>query len=159
MIANINHSFSKTLEEGMAFLHKKAKRILKYFHILQKPRVAKVRKPRKNTAEEKIYKAEAEKYFAENCPIRAKKMGVSYNKIFVKAHKSRRGSCSSLGNLNFNCYLMKFPPHIIDYVIVHELAHLTEMNHSKDFRALVEKFYPDYKKAKQFLRNKQVGIE
>ena len=63
----------------------------------------------------------------------AKKMNISYEKVFVKTQKTRWGSCSSKGNINLNCLLMKVPPYVRKYVIVHELAHRKEMNHSESF--------------------------
>ena len=67
----------------------------------------------------------------------AKEMGVSYEKVFIKAQKTRWGSCSSKGNINLNCLLLKVPPHVRKYVIVHELAHRKEMNHSERFWKVV----------------------
>lgn len=72
-------------------------------------------------------------------------LGVSYGRITIRNQTTRWGSCSSKGNLNFNCLLMLMPPDIADYVIVHELCHLKEMNHSKAFWALVASVLPDYK--------------
>jgi predicted metal-dependent hydrolase len=67
--------------------------------------------------------------------------------------KSRWGSCSGKGNLNFNCLLMRTPDEIIDYVVVHELCHLKEMNHSPRFWAEVEKIFPDYKERRKWLKD------
>ena len=82
----------------------------------------------------------------------AKIMGVSPQKISINRAKTRFGSCSSKGNLNFSCRVMRYPPDAIDYVVVHELAHLTHFNHSKSFWALVEKVLPDYKERKRLLK-------
>ena len=82
----------------------------------------------------------------------AKQIGVTYGKITIRNQKTRWGSCSSKGNLNFNCLLMLTPPEVIDYVIVHELCHRKEMNHSGTFWAEVEKVIPDYKEQVKWLK-------
>jgi predicted metal-dependent hydrolase len=67
--------------------------------------------------------------------------------------KSRWGSCSGQGNLNFNCLLMRAPDDVVDYVIVHELCHRKEMNHSDRFWTLVESVLPDYKEKRKWLKD------
>ena len=73
-------------------------------------------------------------------------MNVQYGRITIRNQKTRWGSCSSKGNLNFNCLLMLAPDEVVDYVVIHELCHLIEMNHSKAFWKQVEQMMPDYKK-------------
>ncbi len=71
-------------------------------------------------------------------------VGVTYGRITIRNQRSRWGSCSSKGNLNFNCLLMLTPPDVIDSVVVHELCHRKEMNHSERFYAEVLRVFPNY---------------
>lgn len=79
-------------------------------------------------------------------------LGVSYGRITVRHQKTRWGSCSGKKNLNFNCLLMLAPEAVRDYVVVHELCHLLEMNHSSRFWALVQQSMPDYPQHRRWLR-------
>ncbi len=80
-------------------------------------------------------------------------MNVQYGRITIRNQKTRWGSCSSKGNLNFNCLLMLAPDEVVDYVVIHELCHLIEMNHSKAFWKQVEQVMPDYKKHRKWLKD------
>ena len=88
----------------------------------------------------------------ERVSYHAARMGVSCGRVTIRAQRSRWGSCSGKGNLNFNCLLMEAPPEVLDYVVVHELCHRLEMNHSARFWALVERFLPDYRTHRDWLK-------
>lgn len=80
------------------------------------------------------------------------KMGLSFGTVRIKDQKSRWGSCSSRKNLNFNWRLIMAPDEVLDYVVIHELSHLKEMNHSVRFWNLVAQWMPDYKVQEQWLK-------
>ncbi len=88
----------------------------------------------------------------------AGQMGVTYGRITIRNQKTRWGSCSSKGNLNFNCLLMLVPPAVLDYVVVHELCHRKEMNHSARFWKEVEKVLPAYREQEKWLKVHGSGI-
>ena len=104
-------------------------------------------------SEVRLMADKAMKVIPERVEYFSKLMGVTYGRITIRNQKTRWGSCSSKGNLNFNCLLMMTPPEVIDYVVVHELCHRKEMNHSKQFWSEVEKVLPDYKKAEKWLKD------
>lgn len=79
-------------------------------------------------------------------------IGVTYGKITIRRQRSRWGSCSAKGNLSFNCLLMLMPPQVIDSVVVHELCHRREMNHSDRFYAQVLRVFPDYPQCRAWLK-------
>lgn len=79
-------------------------------------------------------------------------LGVTYGRISVRRQKTVWASCSAKGNLSFNCMLMKAPERVRDYVIVHELCHRLEMNHSSRFWAHVESVMPDYRECRKWLK-------
>lgn len=95
---------------------------------------------------------QAVEYIPKRVKYYAEKENFVYNKITIKNLVSRWGSCSTNGNLNFNCLLMLTPDYVIDYIVVHELCHLREMNHSEKFWAEVEKIMPDYQRAELWLK-------
>lgn len=80
-------------------------------------------------------------------------IGVDYGRVTIRNQRTRWGSCSSKGNLNFNCLLMLTPNEVIDYVVVHELCHRKEMNHSRRFWREVEKILPNYREQVKWLKN------
>ena len=82
----------------------------------------------------------------------APKVGVSYGRITIRNQKTKWGSCSAKGNLNFNCLLMLTPPEVIDSVVVHELCHRKYMNHSAAFYEEVRRVYPEYDRWNRWLK-------
>ncbi len=82
----------------------------------------------------------------------AKLMGVTYNRITIRNQKTRWGSCTVDGNLNFNCLLVAMPPEVLDSVVVHELCHRKHLDHSKEFYADVYRVFPDYDRCNKWLK-------
>ena len=101
---------------------------------------------------EKRYRNAAREYFTVRTAYYHNITGGNYTTITIRDQKSRWGSCSSRGTLSFNYRLIFAPPIILDYVVVHELCHLTHMNHSKDFWNMVKQVMPDYQTHKNWLR-------
>jgi hypothetical protein len=93
----------------------------------------------------------------ERLRLYAPQMGVTYNRVTIRNQKGRWGSCSAQGNLNFNYRLHYLPEELLDYVVVHELAHRIHMDHSPAFWAVVETYHPDYRNSQKKL--KEIGIE
>ncbi len=102
-----------------------------------------------------VYRKLARQELENKAEYYSKMMGVTYNRIAVKEQKTKWGSCSSKKNLNFNWKLILMPEDILAYIVVHELAHLREMNHSQSFWAQVAKIIPDYKKKVEWLRKNE----
>ena len=98
------------------------------------------------------YKKQALSDFSRRVALLAAKLGVETPPLFLSSARSRWGSCNSRGEVRLNWRLLQAPPHIINYVVAHELAHLKEMNHSAKFWATVERIYPDYKTAEKELK-------
>ncbi len=101
---------------------------------------------------EKWYRKQASELLSEKAYEFSRRLGVHYEGISIKDQKSRWGSCSSKGNLNFNFRILMAPEKVCDYVIWHELCHLVHMNHSKEFWQLVASFCPEYRACKQWLK-------
>ena len=97
-------------------------------------------------------KKTARVYLQKKTKLLATKMSVSYQKLTLRNQKTRWGSCSSQDNLNLNWKLVHYPPEIIDYVIIHELSHLTHHNHSHQFWSCVAHYDPDYKQHRNYLK-------
>jgi predicted metal-dependent hydrolase len=98
------------------------------------------------------YRKQALTDFSRRLELLAAKLGVATPTLFLSNARSRWGSCNSKKEVRLNWRLLQAPPHIINYVVAHELAHLKEMNHSAKFWATVEKIYPEYKTAEKELK-------
>lgn len=98
------------------------------------------------------YKKQALTDFARRLEIFSAKLGVALPKLLISNARTRWGSCNSKREIRLNWRLLQAPPHLINYVVCHELAHLKEMNHSAKFWAVVASIYPDYKAAEKELK-------
>ena len=97
------------------------------------------------------YRQQTTAIISERLPPIAERMGLKYNRVSIKKQKSRWGSCSKKGNLNFNLMLAAAPDSVIDYVIIHELAHLAVLDHSPRFWAIVQEADPEYRIHREWL--------
>ena len=97
----------------------------------------------------------AKKYITARTRQLSIRYGFNIGKVVIRGQKTRWGSCSARRNLSFNCKLMKYREEVIDYVILHEMCHIKEMNHSKKFWSLVENLCPDFKSLKKELKSSQ----
>lgn len=105
-----------------------------------------------SSEEEIMLKEKALPYLTERTEYFAKLMGLKYTGIKITSAKKRFGSCSGKNSICYSWRLMQYPPEAIDYVVVHELAHIIYKNHGKDFYKLIEKYLPDYKKREKLLK-------
>jgi predicted metal-dependent hydrolase len=96
--------------------------------------------------------AQARSYLTQRVAELATEHGFSYARLFIRSQTTKWGTCSSKKNLSLNWKLIQCPPEVIDYLIIHELSHLREMNHSARFWSLVAHLYPEYKKAEGWLK-------
>lgn len=94
---------------------------------------------------ENFYRRQARTHFDARAGRYAEKMGVTYDQIEIRNQRTKWGSCSTSGTLGLNWRLMMAPPPIVDYIVVHELAHLREATHTREFWTLVAKHDPTYR--------------
>ena len=134
------------------FVTEKADWIAKHLSTIRERQAARPAVKKLTSAEIQALADAAMKDFPERVRRFAPRVGVTYGRITIRNQKTRWGSCSSKGNLNFNCLLMLAPPEVRDYVVVHELCHRLEMNHSARFWAEVERVLPDYKARVRWLK-------
>lgn len=140
----------------MDFVNERQEWIVEKWFLVETRRQRKAARPKadyeENPEVEAFYRRAARKKIVERTAWYAKIMGVTYGRISIRAAKTRWGSCSGEGNLNFHWKLILMPPEILDYVVVHELAHRKQMNHSALFWAEVGKVLPDYKARRAWLK-------
>ena len=130
--------------------------VLEKWLLAQKREKERKQRPRRDYEEnpglERIYRQRAKERLTERAAYFAGLMKVNYGTIRLSNARTRWGSCSGQGNLNFHWKLILMPPEVLDYVVVHELAHRKEMNHSKRFWAIVGQVLPDYQQRRRWLK-------
>jgi len=104
------------------------------------------------------YRTQARKICTQRASEMSRELDVSFQRIRISSARTRWGSCSSRGTLSFTWRLVMAPLEIIDYVVLHELAHLREPNHSKRFWAIVEQYMPDYKQRRTWLKQHSIEL-
>lgn len=153
--------YRMTEAEIGCFLKEKSKWIEKHLGMLKEQQEQRAKEPPiqcLSSQEIQELANQAVKIIPEKVRYYAEQMGVSYGRITIRNQKTRWGSCSGKGNLNFNCLLMLAPEEVQDYVVVHELCHRKEMNHSPKFWAEVAKAMPDYEEKRKWLKENGAEI-
>jgi len=139
-------------QEVLSFVQQKSGWIEKHIKLIQEREQAKEQAEPFTSEEIRAMAERAREMIAERVQYYAPLIGVDYGRITIRNQRTRWGSCSGKGNLNFNCLLVLFPQEILDYVVVHELCHRKHMNHSEEFYEEVEKVFPDYRNCQKWLK-------
>ncbi|PIX27218.1 MAG: M48 family peptidase [Chloroflexi bacterium CG_4_8_14_3_um_filter_45_15] len=113
---------------------------------------------RLNVTLERWYRMQAVKLIGKRASELSPLLGLTYNRLVIRGQRTRWGSCSHKGNLSFNWKLLMAPEPVIDYVIIHELAHLKEMNHTKRFWELVAEYCPRWREHKKWLKDHETEL-
>ena len=143
------HMKTSEIREG---IKKRAESMEKYIQqcIINKTRVEEMGK---FTAEDiRAMADKAMKVIPDRVKYFASKLGVTYGRITIRNQKTKWGSCTAQGNLNFNCLLMETPPEVIDSIVAHEVCHLKHMDHSKAFYEDLHRIFPEYDKCHNWLK-------
>lgn len=136
-----------------AFLKEKKKWIIKKVQLAkQRQQKAQTFQDRLNNTNIKEQRERARIYLQKRLEHFCKNHRLSYNKLRITSAKTRWGSCGPTNNVNFNWKIILAPPQVIDYLVVHELAHTVEKNHQKPFWKLVEQMDPQYKENRKWLK-------
>ncbi len=113
---------------------------------------------RLNLVLEQWYRMQAAKLIKARTDKLSARLGLTYNRVTIRGQKTRWGSCSHKGNLSFNWKLIMAPEPVIDYIIIHELTHLKEMNHTKRFWELVTEHCPRWREHKKWLKDHEMEL-
>lgn len=140
------------------FLEKHQEFIEKNLAKMEQRREALASIPKITEDELKALAEQAKEVIPRRVAFYAPLIGVTYHRITIRNQRTRWGSCSTKGNLNFNIALMKVPPQVLDYVVVHELCHRLEMNHSARFWERVAAIFPEYKIWRKWLKDNGTRI-
>lgn len=146
-----NREITEFVEKHHAFIDKNVAKMEKRKETLSEM-------PRITEAQLQELAEEAKRFIPQRVAYYAELIGVTYHRITIRNQRTRWGSCSTKGNLNFNVALMKVPPQVLDYVVVHELCHRLEMNHSSRFWEKVGAVFPEYKACRKWLKDNGAGI-
>ena len=122
-------------------------------------KLTKSAQPRADSVFEAWYKKQARSVLTGRVEFFARKYGFDAGKIRISSARTRWGSCSAKSTLSFTWRLVMAPPQVIDYVVVHELCHLRELNHSPSFWAQVEAILPDFKSHRKWLKHNGVKLQ
>jgi predicted metal-dependent hydrolase len=136
----------------MRFIKEKESWIDKHKNLSEKRKEKKERFDNLTKKEIKEYKEIAKDVISKKVKYYADLYDFKYGDIKINSAKKRWGSCNVKNTLNFTWRLMFCPDYVVDYVVIHELCHIKEKNHSRSFWNLVEKYYPDFKKAKRWFK-------
>jgi len=107
---------------------------------------------------ENFYRSQAREHLTKRTDHYAKRMGVDYEKLELRNQRTRWGSCSTGGTISLNWRLIMAPPDVVDYLVVHELAHLTEQHHGSEFWKFVGDYIPDYKEKAEWLEKNSAKL-